>query len=456
MKRILSMVIIFILALFMLLPFSAYADYEIPRFVRIGLFYGTGAVKTIELSCDYGFEIGEYNDREFYFEDETDATNLTVTFENGYAVVREYNDRVIFEGDYSVGLKPRASGMNQRMKIGDVEYRGAVDCIVEDNGLAIINVVFLDHYLYGVISREMSPSWHQQALKAQAVCARNYAINSLNKHSDHNFDLCASVHCQAYSGTKAETDKSYAPVDDTTRQILTYDNNLAQLYYSASMGKRTEDVKNVWGNKVPYLISVDNRFEDTEHIPNGVWQGTLSKEEASTIMRNKGYNVGDVTDIEVLEYTDNGRVLKMEVTGTEGSKVFERESCRTIFNTVTKSQAFTVGKAGDSVQSIPKVFVTDGKNVSKSNIKELTLLTSDGRVTLDDDVLYTTNGVYQQAYEVSEKESYTGSDFYFEGEGWGHGVGMSQYGAKGMAEAGYSYLDILQHYFPGTNLENAY
>ena len=84
------------------------------------------------------------------------------------------------------------------------------------------------------------------------------------------------------------------------------------------------------------------------------------------------------------------------------------------------------------------------------------MLTADGRFNLQSDTLFATNGVYQQQYSVSSTAAKNNTQFYFEGTGWGHSVGMSQYGAKGMAEAGYKYSDILQHYFPGTNLENAY
>jgi stage II sporulation protein D len=322
--------------------------------------------------------------------------------------------------------------------------------------MTVVNVVFLDHYLYGVISREMSPSWHIEALKAQAVCARNYVAVHLNKHGSAGFDLCNNVHCQAYSGTRVETKGSYAPVDETTRQVLTYDGKLAELYYSSSMGPTTEDVKHVWGNAVPYLISVDNSYEDTENIPNGVWSGTLTVEEATTIMRNKGYDVGDVTEIKVLEYTPNGRVLKMEVKGTKSKKTFERESCRTLFNTVTKSQMFSVTpvKEGETEQAV--LYLTDGtKTGEASDLKKLTILTASGRKTLSGSSLYASDGKTQASYAAVKKAAKT-TGFHFDGTGWGHSVGMSQYGAKSMAEAGHSYVEIVLHYFPGTNLENVY
>ena len=438
------------------MPTAAHADYTLPQFVRIGLMYGNGAPKTVQLESEHGFLLGTYTDREFTQQMKVSETSVIVSVKDGQVKVSEPNGLVLYQGTGSAGIKPNASGKEQKLKVDGVEYRGAIDCVADGTQLTVINVVFLDHYLYGVISREMSPSWHKEALKAQAVCARNYVSVHLNKHKAEGFDLCNGVHCQAYSGTRVESEGSYLPVDETTRQVLTYDGALAELYYSASMGPTTEDVKNVWGNTVPYLVSVDNHWEDTDHITNGRWQGTLTQEEATTIMRNKGYDVGDVTKIEVLEYTPNDRVLKMKVTGTDGSKTFERESCRTIFNTVTKSQMFTVKAIENEAEPVLKFQVCDGNQTVSATAQQLVILSADGRSLIKEDALHVSDGVNQKTYSSAKNPQTVVSDFLFEGTGWGHSVGMSQYGAKGMAEAGKDYIEILLHYFPGTNLENAY
>ena len=438
---------------------TAYADYSIPSYLRIGLYFGANALNSATVTSEGGFYIGTYSGTKFNQDKQVSATELRVSFENGGVVVRE-GDTVVSEtadGARGIGVFPTRDGINRRLTIGGEEYRGGLDFKVVNGANVITNVVFTDNYLYGVISREMSPSWAQEALKAQAVCARNYAANNLNKHKEYGFDLCNNVCCQAYSGTRFETEDSYAPVDETSNQVLTYDGKLAELYYSAAAGAKTEDVKNVWGSSVPYLVSVDNSFEDTFNIPNGVWTGTLTREEATTIMRNKGYSVGEVTDIKAIEYTDSGRVLKLEVTGTTGTKVFEREACRTIFNTVTKSQAFSVRGNGEGARNVPEIRATDGNDIANKKIDEVVMITGSGMTKLNSLNMYVSDGVYQKNYNIKQTSG-TGvnTSFIFDGTGWGHGVGMSQYGAKGMAEQGYSYVDILLHYFPGTNLENAY
>ncbi len=457
MKKRIGSALLLCFLLFMVYPFPAHADYALPQFVRIGLMYGNGAPKTMTLESEHGFLIGSYDGREFSQNQETEEGTLTVLVQEEGIQVSDSAGKVLASALKSVGIKPNASGKDQKMKIDGVEYRGGVDCIVDADKMTVVNVVFLDHYLYGVVSREMSASWHQNALKAQAVCARNYVTVHLDKHAADGFDLCSGVHCQAYSGTRVETEKSFAPVDETTRQVLTYDGKIAELYYSASMGARTEDVKHVWGSSVPYLISVDNSYEDTEHVTNGIWSGTLTCEEATTIMRNKGYDVGDVKEIEVLEYTENGRVLKMKVTGSKGSKEFQRESCRTLFNTVTKSQAFSVAPVYEGGQTIPsKVQITDGTTEGVFEVASLVILSAEGRTNVTKDLLTVSDGETQTSYSKKKTSEGTLTGFKFDGTGWGHSVGMSQYGAKGMAEAGFSYVEILLHYFPGTNLENAY
>lgn len=446
-------------ALSFLVPVAAYADYSIPSYLRIGLYYGSTAKSEAVITSENGFYIGTYLGTDFTKKDETSLTELKVEFVNGGITVTG-GGSVIYRadnGESGVGLFPTVGGMNRRLSIGGEEYRGGLDFRIVNGKNVITNVVFTNNYLYGVISREMSPSWAKDALKAQAVCARNYAANNLNKHSEFGFDLCNTVCCQAYSGTRFETANSYAPVDETANQVLTYDGKLAELYYSAAAGARTEDVKNVWGSSIPYLVSVDNSYEDTFNITNGVWNGSLTREEATTIMRNKGYSVGEVTSIKAIEYTESGRVLKLEVTGTTGSKVFEREACRTIFNTITKSQAFSVRGNGEGAREVPTIRTTDGNDVADKKIDEIVMLTGGGRATLGSNKMFATNGVYQQEYTINQTQSSgVNTAFIFEGTGWGHGIGMSQYGAKGMADAGYSYVDILLHYFPGTNLENAY
>ncbi|MBR2916847.1 MAG: SpoIID/LytB domain-containing protein, partial [Clostridia bacterium] len=404
------------------------------------------------LTSQTGFDIGYYDGRDFIPETESYGEQLKIVKGAGsfLSAVNPQTGETIYSFDtvnFGLGIEPKEADSGEKiMKItakATATYRGGFDFKAVSGGITAVNVVELDDYLYGVISREMSPSWPKEALKTQAVCARNFALSKLGRHSDSGFDLCNTVCCQAYSGVDYEAEGSYAPVDETSKEVLLYEDELVQAVYSSSMGECTENVKNVWGSNFPYLVSVSNEYEDTENINNGIWENTLSKARATEIMNSKGYNIGTVTDITALEYSDAGRVIRLEVKGTKGSEIFTKERCRTIFAEATLSQMYTISGGGKI--SYPTVY-TLGANGKKSiSLDKICVLGAEGETSF---------------YAIgkggtSKLEGKTaGDDFIFSGQGWGHGVGMSQYGAKGMAEAGFTYEEILTHYYQGTHLES--
>jgi SpoIID/LytB domain protein len=139
-------------------------------------------------------------------------------------------------------------------------YRGSLEIAAVGKRLRVINVVGIDRYLYGVVTQEMPHDWPAQALQAQAVAARSYAL--ANRYSGE-FDLYADVRSQVYGGMEAETATSRAAVDATARQVLSYDGKVANTYFFSSSGGRTADVTEVWGTKpIPYLVSVKDPYDD--------------------------------------------------------------------------------------------------------------------------------------------------------------------------------------------------
>jgi len=316
-----------------------------------------------------------------------------------------------------------------------------------------VNIIPVEQYLYSVVCREMSPSWPIEALKAQSVCARTFVFTSGKHKSAYGFDVCRTTCCQVYSSTADQSQSVHAAVDGTKGELLFYGDGPALTVYSSSMGASSESVEYVWGSKVPYLVSVDNPYEDTENVHNGKWTKTLTKARATEIMKNQGHNVGNVTDITVLERTPAGGVLKLLVKGTEGEKIFERERCRTTFSEATYSQRYTVTSGGQT--SYPSVSIISANGTHTKELNSATILNGKKKTETVSQSYVATNGKVQKTYETVT----SGGDpdtFIFSGEGWGHGVGMSQYGAKGMAEAGLSYKDILTHYFTGTHIGQGY
>lgn len=333
-------------------------------------------------------------------------------------------------------------------------YYGGFDIKCGDSGaLTVVNVVDCERYLIGVVGREMSPSWHIEALKAQAVCARNFAYLRLNYHGTYGFDVCRTTCCQAYSGIPSDAGNVTDAVSSTCGELMFSGGEPIQAVYSSSMGAKTESVENVWGTPFPYLVSVDNPYEDTENIYNGKWSKTLTAARATEIMKSKGYDVGTVTDISALKYTPAGSVLRLRVSGTGGEKVFEREACRSIFSEATYSQKYTVTRGGTT--SYPSVCVTDGTADAQKAINGVSVLSANGIAALSGGAVTATDGNTSKTYSATLSGGDANS-FVFSGEGWGHGVGMSQYGAKGMAEAGFSYKDILTHFYTGVTLQKAY
>ncbi len=331
-------------------------------------------------------------------------------------------------------------------------YRGGFECkSLDGSTLTVVNTVPVEWYLYSVVCKEMSPSWHVEALKTQAVCARTFALRRINYHSSYGADVCRTVCCQAYSTTADQSENVHTAVDETYGQLLFYEDELVQAVYSSSMGSSTEDVKNVWGSSFPYLVSVENPYEDTENIYNGKWSHTLTTARATELMNS--YGIGTVKDISAIEYSNAGRVIKLKVVGTNGEKIFEREKCRTVFGEATFSQKYTVTKGG--VITYPTAFVTNGTETVQKTLDGVAILSGSNTVYKETQDYTAINGTKKVAYKATTNGG-SPDTYTFTGEGWGHGVGMSQYGAKGMAEAGFDYEEILTHYYTGTHLEQAY
>ncbi len=525
---------VFIILILILSSFSVFGA-EYTDTLRVGIYYGSATVKTLDLENNDGFAFGIFKDRAFAEAGTTDSKSVSVipdAVENapafhvdyaGYDTIEEaqlaLNDltakgmeafigfyksqfhtmggnyknnndalwaaenlavkgtvvqasntalrlidnsgKTLFLADSSTfGVTVYPKGYQDIDKLTRISgsakgtYRGGFECReLADGEITVVNTVPVEAYLYSVVCREMSPSWEVEALKAQAVCARNFALGRINYHKQYGFDVCRTVCCQAYSTEADQSVSVHTAVDETRGELLFYEDRLVQAVYSSSMGARTENVENVWGSKFPYLVSVENPYEDTENIYNGKWTKSLSKSRATEIMVARGYDIGDVTSITVLERTSAGGVLKLQVTGTKGSKVFERESCRTIFSEATYSQRYTVSLGGQAVY--PSVNTYNGKEQAAPSLGSVTVLGGDGKISKITKTSYVTDGKSKKQYDVTSTSG-DANTFVFSGEGWGHGVGMSQYGAKGMAAAGFDYEEILTHYYTGTHIEKAY
>ena len=149
-------------------------------------------------------------------------------------------------------------------------YRGTIHIINNDGDLTVINDVGIEDYVKGVTPAEMPSSWNLEALKAQAIAVRSYAIANLGKHAKEGFDLVDTVQDQVYNGVLAETPATNQAVEETEGLVLTYDNKIISTMYSASAGGQTKSALEAWGNDIPYLQSVKSYDDDTEPRGHGV------------------------------------------------------------------------------------------------------------------------------------------------------------------------------------------
>lgn len=322
------------------------------------------------------------------------------------------------------------------------KYRGAIGFKrFTTSDPTVINYVSMEEYLYGVLPYEISPKWPIEAQKAQAVAARNYAMTNINKHRKYGFDVCNTVDCQVYAGANVETALSNSAVDLTKGFYLKYNGKLAQTFFHANSGGRTENSENVWTTALPYLVGVDDPFSIGS--PNDVWTVTYTPAQIKEKLTAKKYDIGDVTNVIVEQYSVNGRSLKTTIVGTKSSVSFSKDSIRSFFSDSNfKTNYFTVQIPGSGVS------VLTSNGTAKMSSSQISVLSASGTSNLALNGLKASNGISSAPIQTAS------SAYTFNGKGWGHGVGMSQWGAKKMAELGYNYEEILTYYYQNTNLVN--
>ncbi len=343
-------------------------------------------------------------------------------------------------------------------------YYGAFEYSRQEGpDITVVNVVSMQDYIKGVVPYEMSASWAIEALKAQALCARSYAYNCIDKHSRYGFDLCKTVDCQVYNGTGSSTTNSDTAVDQTYGEYIDYNGEIATGFFYSSNGGATEASENVWTQAIPYLRAKYDPYEKTDEVANGVWEQTITNAQIATILQSKGYtSITGVSNMYISEYTDVGNVYTLTVVASNGTKYdFSKERARTILNSTANgvtinsiryrinevmddgSQATGDVYINDSLYSTSGDYYIKGEN-GIENVKDLSGMT-----------VLTANGTNE--IEVSEKQSvpiaHSNGQYVISGRGWGHNVGMSQFGAKHMAESGYTYEDIIEFYFDGTTVK---
>ena len=290
-------------------------------------------------------------------------------------------------------------------------YAGELRVSLNDQKLQIINYLKLEKYLKSVVGSEMPKEFPLAALQAQAIAARTYALKLLGKNK--LFDIHSTQASQVYLGLEAETAKINRAVRSTSPLALFYENKLIEAVFHSSSGGRTENSGQVWKYQLPYLRSVIDYDQNSTKYR---WSKKITSSELDQIFPD----LAGLNSIQIIKKSNSNRVLKARLHGPNGQKIISGKSLR----------------------------------------KKLKLLSNKFEVDLrfdqigEDDTLNSYN--YKKSFNlVPYPLPQIPKDYFLlvKGYGAGHGVGMSQWGARAMAERGASFLKILKHYYTGVQIK---
>ena len=495
------LMILFVMFAFTIFCTTAYAQgVEVPENIRIGLFYGSKAVDVLTLSSPGGIEIGTMCEGEFEYIDEVGENEeivITRSEEDGSVYIDGIGEiGSDYEYPYFISIENKDKCL---MNINGKTYRGNVEIRrFSDSDMTVINHLSMQEYLYGVVPREIGGNSPIEAVKAQAVVARTYATKNYGRRDSWGFDLYPTVDDQAYGGYEWENQNSNNAVDETYGQVIVYNGELIGGYYFSTSGGYTESSENVWGGKFDYLKAVPDYYEP-EIEGNTSWEVEYTADEVKKKLAAYGIDVGEIIDLEPIEYTESGRVLELRVVGTDGEKILTKATTRTYLG--LKSQWYTINDiAPQAVKIVDNELPSKGsedKLMDDFNNNEYeedddyiairpNYANDEGRVKVDKeengnkvekeeenreenkemkpllkkivesilDNTFASNLLGENIEEIrteykAVKNNYT---FTFRGRGWGHAVGMSQNGAKGMAEEGFTCEEIITWYYSGVEV----
>ena len=346
--------------------------------------------------------------------------------------------------------------------LGRRRYRGLVRVLPEGNRLQAVNLLGLEHYLASVVGSEMPASWPAEALRAQAVAARTYALAQLKPEAP--FDLRSTVASQVYRGTEAETDSTRSAVAATRSLVLSHGGSLIDAVFHSSSGGSTENSGEMWNRQLPYLVSVPDRDKLS---PWHQWSVRFEPDQ----LRRAFQETAGASRIEVLAASSTGRVRRARVIGPagsldlSGSELRQRLGLRSTLVQFRFEPPLAPGPAGGITTA-----------TAEANAAASALSRGGNRAAAGPSTAGLSAGgpppppPLPGADEQGDRSTAAALDPTIAGQlrqeplaaplpalevvgrGFGHGVGMSQWGAYGLALQGVSYVQILRHYYRGAQL----
>ncbi|MDD5730615.1 MAG: SpoIID/LytB domain-containing protein [Candidatus Omnitrophica bacterium] len=305
--------------------------------------------------------------------------------------VTSYKNRInIGSNDFGASRLFIKAGANTEISLNGRCFRGAV-LFLRKSGSAfyVINYLELEDYIKGVLFHETSHYWPDEVLKAQAIVCRTFALYQMQQNTKNDFDVTSDIYSQMYGGSTSERYRTNRAVAETKGVVLTYNNKIFPAYYHATCAGHTEDASLLWGINIPPLKGVVCGFcKDSPHFN---WHEVTPQDDVKWTLRKAGIRLKKIKNIEIEDKDASGRITNL------------------IFKDSDKEA---------------KISAKDFRNLVGPNVIRSTIF----------------------------KVSLEGDDIIFEGVGWGHGVGMCQWGAYFMAKEGKSYQDILKYYYPGAEI----
>ena len=454
MKRyiILALVLVFIISSFSIGNLVVAKDSK-DTYVKIML-KNQSNVKQVKLDSSTGFSIYEIdNNGKVSKKQELTGKSIIVKLEgNGSISLYDNNDKKLMTLKTNQLITSNGNG-EKLIKVEDKEYRDYITFAKNGDKLITINYIELEHYLYGVVAREVPASFHIEAQKAQAVAARTYAIRNINynRHKDVGADLCDDTHCQVYGGKAAENDKIYEAIDATKGLIITYNGKPIDAVYHSNSGGHTDNAHEIWGgSKTDYLVAVKDDYSINQ--TGYSWEKTFSAEHIGSKLKAEGHDVGSVIDIQVVSRTEGGRAKQVKIIGSKGEKTITGEQFRKALGyTEIRSTLFTITKNGQNNNKTDVYVIGKDGSSRNANLNDTYVIDKSGKISkIEDNVnVITKDGIINLNDNVTPKNL----SFTFQGKGYGHGIGMSQYGANAMAKNGIKYENILKFYYKGVKIE---
>jgi stage II sporulation protein D len=416
--------------------------------VKIGKTYEV--FEKLNISCDTNLALFQKDDLEnemLVFDGYKIYVGKTFGVDNKIDIYDSDNQYITsIPSNGSVFIGPRF-GYESTIKVGEKQYRGYISFIDDNTGLKAINHVEVEQYLRGVVPKEMTATFPMEALKAQAVAARTYAYSSLAKHSREGFNLCDTTHCQAYGGFDIEHILTDEAIIQTNNMVAKFKGAYASTVFHSSSGGFTESSESIWGSKNPYLIGKEDVYSlNTNHSD---WTVEIDKDLLSGILKENGYEISRVNDIQILETHISGRVKEICINENKEKLILTGDKFRSLVGTTKlKSTLFKI----DGQTSVNKKDVYIKGSGTVSPIVNMQII-SDKNTLSKNNSKYSIIGQNNEIRTVDNGSvNYASNNITLTGRGYGHGVGMSQYGAVEMAKQGYNYIDILNYYYSGIEI----